>query len=283
MKIQLQTLTLLCALSLTACTTMAPKAAPEEPRASLSPVLDRIRERGKIVVGTTGNQPPLVARDKDGGLIGLEADLARLIALSMGVEPEIKAMAFADLLPALSNGTIDIVLSGMTMTSERNMKVAFVGPYFISGTSLLTKEGSIERMGDINRINDPSTRLAALKGSTSQRIVEDLIPKATLRLVPDYDDAVEMVIKGDVDAVIADHLFCVLTALRHEDDKLTTLVRPLTFEPIGIALPPNDPLLVNWMDNFFLMLEGTGLLDDLTARWLDDPSWLEDVDPKLLD
>jgi polar amino acid transport system substrate-binding protein len=283
MRIQARKLALVAALSLTACATASPRATDNDARASLSPVLDRIRERGKIVVGTTGNQPPLVARDKDGGLIGLEADLARLIALSMGVEPEIKAMAFSELLPALGNGTVDLVLSGMTMTSERNMKVAFVGPYFISGTSVLTKEGSIERMADIERINDPNTRLAALKGSTSQHIVEDLIPKATLKLVTDYDDAVQMVIKGDVDAVIADHLFCVLTALRHEDDKLTTLLRPLTFEPIGVALPPNDPLLVNWMDNFFLMLEGTGLLDDLTARWLEDPSWLEDVDPKLLD
>lgn len=283
MSFGLRTFTLLAALGLAACGTMSPGASQPAASASASPVLDRIRERGEIAIGTSGNQPPLIARDKNGDLIGLEADLARLIALSMGVKHKMIAMPFAELLPALQEGKIDIVLSGMTITSERNMKVAFVGPYFISGTSLLTKEETISEMGDVDRLNEPSTRLAALKGSTSQRIVEDLLPKATLTVVPDYDDAVDMVIKGEVDALVADHLFCVLTALRHEGDRLTTLVRPLTFEPIGIALPPNDPLLTNWMENFFLTLDGTGLLTELTAQWLEDPGWLEDVDPASLE
>jgi polar amino acid transport system substrate-binding protein len=67
-----------------------------------------------------------------------------------------------------------------------------------------------------------------------------------------------------------------VAALRHRGDGLTTL-RPLTFEPMGIALPPNDPLLINWMQNFFLTLDGTGVLAEITARWLDDPAWLEDL------
>lgn len=283
MSFGLRTFTLLAALGLAACGTMSPGSSKPDASASASPVLDRIRERGEIAIGTSGNQPPLIARDRNGDLIGLEADLARLIALSMGVKHKMIAMPFAELLPALGEGKIDIVLSGMTITPERNMKVAFVGPYFVSGTSLLAKEETISEMGDVGRLNEPSTRLAALKGSTSQRIVEELIPKATLKVVPDYDDAVDMVIKGEVDALVADHLFCVLTALRHDGDRLTTLVRPLTFEPIGIALPPNDPLLTNWMENFFLMLDGTGLLTDLTAQWLEDPGWLEDIDPASLE
>jgi polar amino acid transport system substrate-binding protein len=282
MRFGLRTFILLATLGLTACSTVSPGSSPGEGASASASVLDRIRQRGEITIGTSGNQPPLIARDKNGDLIGLEADLARLIALSMGVKHKMIAMPFAELLPALREGKIDIVLSGMTITPERNMKVAFVGPYFISGTSVLTKEDKISELGGIEQLNQPSIRLAALKGSTSQRIVEDLIPKAVLKPVSDYDDAVDMVIKGEVDAVVADHLFCILAALRHQDARLTTLVRPLTFEPIGIALPPNDPLLTNWMENFFLTLDGTGLLPDLTARWLEDPSWLQDVDPAAL-
>jgi len=277
MRMRLHHFVLAAALSLAACAGMSPQAEPPAP-STASPVLDRILHRGEIVIGTTGDQPPLNARDSKGELIGLEADLARLIAASMGVKERMLAMPFAELLPALQSGKIDIILSGMTMTPERNKKVAFVGPYFVSGTSMLTRTESIKALSDPNQLNSPKTRLAALRGSTSERVVRDLVPNARLELFDNYDDAVQRVIKKDIDALIADHLFCILAALRNKDSGLTTLRQPLTFEPIGIALPPGDPLLINWMENFLLTLEGTGVLTDLTAHWLGDPAWVQDLD-----
>lgn len=276
MRNRIRNCVLAAALGLAACSGMAPQAKPPT-ATNASPVLGRILQRGEIIIGTTGTQPPLNARDTNGELIGLEADLARLIAISMGVKEKMLAMPFAELLPALQAGKVDIVMSGMTMTPERNKKVAFVGPYFISGTSMLTRKESIKTLSDAKQLNNPKTRLAALRGSTSQRVVQDMLPEATLELVDDYAVAVDRVIKGEIDALIADHLFCILTALRHRERGLTTLLRPLTFEPIGVAMPPDDPLLMNWMDNFFLTLEGTGVLTDLTTHWLDDPAWLEDL------
>lgn len=275
-SVGIRTLLGACAVSLVACSTVT--TPPASTPTSTSAVIDRITRTGAITIGTSGNQPPLIARDENGELIGLEADLARLIALSMGVKEKMMVMPFSQLLPALHEGKIDIIISGVTMTPERNMKVAFVGPYFVSGTSMLTRSELIDKMSDSGKINDPATRLGALRGSTSQRIVQDLIPNATLELVEDYDVAVDKVIKGDLDALIADHLFCIVAALRHRDAGLTTLLRPLTFEPMGIVLPPNDPLLINWMENFFLTLDGTGVLAEITARWLDDPAWLDDLD-----
>ena len=53
------------------------------------------------------------------------------------------------------------------------------------------------------------------------------------------------------------------------------MVSPLSFEPIGMALPANDPLWVNIVQNYMTTLEGTGLLEQLRVRWFEDPSWLE--------
>jgi polar amino acid transport system substrate-binding protein len=272
---------LAAAVGLAACSSVrAP--APTAAERSASPILDRIKQRGEIVIGTSGSQPPLILADKSGALIGLEADLARLIAMSMGVKEKMLVLPFSELLPALHDGKVDVVISGMTMTPERNMKVAFVGPYFVSGTSVLTRSALVDSMSEASKVDDPETRLAALRGSTSQRIVEELAPKATLTLVDDYDDAVDKIIRRDIDALVADQLFCILAALRHRDSGLTTLVRPLTFEPMGIALPANDALLINWMENFFLTLDGTGVLADITERWLNDPAWLDDANDRSL-
>ena len=110
---------------------------------SASPVLDRIQQRGELVVGTMGNMPPLNMTDKDGAIFGLEPDLARLLANAMNVKVKFVTKPFNELLPALQAGNVDMVLSGMTITPMRNLKVAFVGPYFISGKAFLTKTKTI--------------------------------------------------------------------------------------------------------------------------------------------
>lgn len=75
---------------------------------------------------------------KDGSLKGLDIDLSRLIASSMHVKLRIVEMPFDKLISALEKGKIDMILSCMTITPQRNMRVVYVGPYFISGQSIMT-------------------------------------------------------------------------------------------------------------------------------------------------
>ena len=110
---------------------------------SASPGLDRIQKRGELIVGTMGNMPPLNMTAKDGEIFGLEPDLAKLMARAMNVRVKFVTKPFPELLPALQAGEVDMVMSGMTITPKRNMKVAFVGPYFISGKAFLTKMRTI--------------------------------------------------------------------------------------------------------------------------------------------
>ena len=76
-------------------------------------------------------------------------------------------------LGALKAGEIDMVLSGMTITAERNLSTAFVGPYFLSGKSILAKQDSpLVSAQETGQLNQANLRLAALAGSTSQSFVE---------------------------------------------------------------------------------------------------------------
>ena len=93
-----------------------------------SPVLSRIVKNGTLRVGMSGSQPPLNFKSKDGKMKGLEVDLSRALASLMDVRLEIREKPFGELLGALDAGEIDMVLSGMTITAERNLSTAFVGP-----------------------------------------------------------------------------------------------------------------------------------------------------------
>jgi polar amino acid transport system substrate-binding protein len=192
----------------------------------------------------------------------------------MDVKLRLETMPFAELLPALEAGKVDMVMSSMTMLTERNLKVAFVGPYFISGKSFLTKTRTFLSVEDPSEVNSPGTTLVALEGSTSQLFVEELIPKATLVRAKDYDQAVQMVLQGKAQALVADYPICVISVFRYPGAELATLLTPLTYEPIGIALPANDPLLINLVENFLEAFEGSGELEDLRQRWFENGSWL---------
>jgi polar amino acid transport system substrate-binding protein len=224
---------------------------------SASPVLDRIQKRGELVVGTMGNMPPLSMTSKDGEIFGLEPDLAGMLAKAMDVKVKFVTKQFNELLPALQTGEVDMVLSGMTITPERNRKVAFIGPYFISGKAFLTK-----------------IKTMALKGSTSQAFAEEYLDKTTLFTTGTYDEAVDMVLQEKVHAMIADYPICIVSVFRYPEAGLLSVVTQLTYEPIGIAIPANDPLLMNWTRNMLNNIEGSGTLDELKLKWFAEGDWM---------
>jgi polar amino acid transport system substrate-binding protein len=249
--------------------------AADTPR--VAPVLDRILAKKELVVGTAADMPPLNMTLKNGKIVGMEMDLARMMAGGLDVTLTLKPIRFNDLLPALEAGQVDLVMSGMTITPARNLKVAFVGPYFASGKSILLKEANAPSLQNSAQMNKPDVVLAALRGSTSQLFVERLMPNAKLVLTDDYDQAVAMVLDGKAQAMVADYPICMVSVYRYRDKALTTLKTPMTYEPIGIALPPNDPLLLNWMQNFLTNLVNSGELEALRQRWFNDASWVSEL------
>jgi len=165
----------------------------------------------------------------------------------------------------------------MTITPTRNLKVAFVGPYFISGKSILTKQANIDSMNEPSKINNPDRVLVALKGSTSQIFAEKMFPKAKLVLTDDYDRAVAMVREDKAQAMVADMPICQVSVYRYRDAGLATLKDGLSYEPLGIAIRPNDLLLLNWLQNFVNTTEKDGTLRLTAERWFNDPSWVSQL------
>ena len=242
-----------------------------------APVLARIQERGELVVGTAASMPPLNMTTKDGKIIGLDIDLANYIADSMGVRLKKEKMLFKDLLPALEAGKVDMVISAMTINAERNSKVAFVGPYYVSGKGVLTSVATLSSITSPDDLDKKQFKITALEGSTSEKFVRQQMPKAVYKPAQDYDEGVKMVIEGTADAMVADHPICVVTVARYPQHDLFTIVSPFTYEPLGIALPAGDPLLVNLVDNLLNSVTASGALERATRRWFQKGEWFDQL------
>jgi len=244
--------------------------------ASAGSALERILKKGELAVGTSGTQPPMSATNKKGELMGMDVDLSRAMADALGVKLKFVPIPFAELLPALEAGKVDMVLSGMTITAERNKKTAFVGPYVVTGKGILAVLQRFAALKEAKGLDVPEVTLAALKDSTSQKFAETSISKAKLILVGSYDEAIDLLLKGKVDVVVADYQFCALTAYRNQKKGLIAGQSPLTFEPLGIAMA-EDTLLINWVQNFLNQFQGTGELKKVSEKWLNVGSWVDEL------
>jgi polar amino acid transport system substrate-binding protein len=262
-------LPLLAALVALVATPLAAELAAQD-----SPHLDRIVETSTLRVGMSGSQPPFNMKSRDGSPMGLEVDLANALAMAMDAQLEIVEKPFADLIPALEAGEVDMVMSGMTITADRSRSVSFVGPYVISGKSILTTSTALAAAEEAEDLNESDIRLVTLANSTSEQFVRMNLPEAQLTTVGSYDEAVEMLRANEAGALVADMPICLLTVMRYPNEGFATLNQPLTLEPIGIALPSSDPQLVNLVQNYMTALEGTGIMQGLRQNWLENGSWV---------
>jgi ABC-type amino acid transport substrate-binding protein len=263
---------LLAFAALTAISLLASSAVTAQ-----APVLNRVVKTGTLRVGMSADQPPLNVKSKTGQMIGLEVDLANGLAYALGLELEIVQKPFGQLLGALKKGKVDMVMSGVDITAARTKDFLFVGPYLLSGKSLVTTSKALAGAKTVDEINAPEVTFVTLKNSTSQAFVKKNLPKATLILVEDYKKGVAMVIDGRASAMIADMPACALAVLRNPDAGLVTLAEPLSVEPMGIAVSAKDARFYNLIDNYIEAMEATGILAALRQKWFEDPSWLEEL------
>lgn len=185
--------------------------------------LKKIVERGELRVGMTAKQPPFTMKDNKGNYIGFEVELAEMLAESMELKLTIVEIPFSELLSSLEQGKIDMVMSGMTMTAKRNLKAIFVGPYLISGKSILTPSPSFSETDEADDINSSNFKIVALKGSTSELFAKKEIPEAELFLGADYDECIKMLEDKKAQIMVADYPICVYTALLYPEKGLITI------------------------------------------------------------
>jgi polar amino acid transport system substrate-binding protein len=241
-------------------------------------ILSGIIKKGEIRIGMTGKQPPFTMKSKSGELIGYEVDLAKALAKNMGVELKLVEMPFSDLMGALKAGKIDGIMSGMTITPERNLSALFAGPYLLSGKSILTKSSKVSEFAGANALNGKKFKIIGLKGSTSEQFLKNFMSKHEIILVNNYDEGVNMILNDKADAMVADKPICVLTVLKNQGKDLVTTEEPLTVEPIGMALPPNDPQFLNLVVNYLASLQLSGTLPQLEKQWFNDGAWMLNVE-----
>jgi polar amino acid transport system substrate-binding protein len=229
--------------------------------------LEDIVSKGKLVLGTSGNMTPMTRSINDGkDAVGFDIDLAKAMADSMGVELEVKVIEFEKLIPALKSGKIDMIISNMTITPKRNTQVAFVGPYLTSGKCLITKKPDLASAKK-EQLNKASNKMVVLKGTTDEDFVRKGMPNVKAITVTTQEDAIELVRNSEVSAMLSEYPICKAIIANNPDDHFISVFSNLTYEPIGVAIAPENTHMINWTENFLIRANKQGLLKLLGKKW----------------
>jgi glutamate transport system substrate-binding protein len=237
----------------------------EEPAAEVeqfpaSTTMGKLQEAGEITIGVKYDVPPFGLNNPDTGEVeGFDVDLGNYIAERLGVEANFREATSDNRIPLLVDGTIDLILSTMTITEERDLEIDFSEPYYVAnGDVLVPGDSDIQSLDDLNG----NTVCTAL-GSTYQDTIKKEAPDADLRLVDLYSECFDQIQTGQVDAVSTDNV--ILTGMVIQDDTLELLGLDYTTEPYGAGIPEGDT-------------EFKQFVDDSITEFIDSGAWQETYD-----
>lgn len=139
-----------------------------------------------ITMGTSADYPPFEWQGKvDGKLtvVGIDVEIAKLIAINEGKNLKIVNKSFDFLLEDLENEKLDFVMAGLSATEEREKRVLFSIDYYNDGHALLINKKDSNKFNSIDALNKKEFKVGAQKGTVQQDIVTKLFTKAQTNYV----------------------------------------------------------------------------------------------------
>jgi polar amino acid transport system substrate-binding protein len=230
-------------------------------------------QRDKVIRVGMSTFVPWAMKDKQGNLVGFEIDVARQLAQDMGVEVEFVPTAWSGIIPALMTGKFDVIIGGMGITPERNLKVNFTMPYDYSGMSMVAHRKKAEGFSTLEDFNDKDVNIAVRMGTTAEQAARKYLPKANLRLFENESQALQELNLGRVHAVVSSAPMPVFHALKYPDKLFVPLEENFTKEPIGFAIRKGDPDAVNFFNNWIINMHASGFLKEKKAYWFESREW----------
>lgn len=242
---------------------------PQEAPDRADNTIEAIKKRGELRVGMQVGYIPFEMLGSDGTLEGFDVDLARLVARNLMVNLRIVRLNWQELMPALDSGEIDVIMSGMNVTPERNVNVLFTIPVIESGRMFVVHKSNADRYGKFASLNQTGTFVVSAPGGLGEIRPGVLLPKASHREFPSRKAALEEVLNQRAHAFI-DGEFSIRLAAAMHPESLVTNFKTITYEPIAWAVRPGDTHWLNWLNNFVRLIRRDGRLDDIKKKWFQD-------------
>lgn len=223
---------------------------------------------GRILrIGVAPTGPPVIFKQGD-KYSGIEADLARAFCKETNKVPDFIEIPFNDLIPSLLDGKIDIIMSGMSFTEMRAIRVNFTQPYLKVGQMPLVRAEDVSKYPSTLGLINTKGKVGVEFGTTGDYLVQENFLYAERVPYRDISQAPKDLIDGKIDMFIYDSPVIWWYASEYESQGLAPLIAPLSEEFLCWAVRKDDTSLLEAANGFLESYRASGQLQAVIKKWM---------------
>ncbi len=224
-------------------------------------------ETGEVLrVGITANMPPLIYR-QDGQITGLEVELAKGLGRFLDRPIQFVEIPWEDQITHLVANKIDIIMSGMSITDMRRMRIAFCAPYAKTGQMALIRREDTQRFqtGYYSLVEIPS--IGAVRNTTGDIFIRSRFPDTRKIFYDTLDDGVRALMGRKVDVLVYDAPAVMMAAAKFES-WLLPIPKMFTNEFLAWGVRKDNTELLREANAYITQLKAKGQLQEMVNRWI---------------
>ena len=228
-----------------------------------------IVERGKILVGTTGDYRPLSFREADGTYWGFGIEVAQEIARNLGVEIEFVKTSWPTLTTDVlaEPQTFDMAIGGITITDARREKMLMSEGYLANGKTILCRASEADRFRSLADIDKPEVRVMVNPGGLNEKFANENLTHSTIIVHQKNEEIPTLIAEGGADLMITE-----ITEAPYYVQADTRLAAPLLNAPfthgqIGVLMKKGQEDLLQMVNNKIQEMKADGSLRRLHEKY----------------
>ncbi|MBV8143150.1 MAG: transporter substrate-binding domain-containing protein [Verrucomicrobia bacterium] len=211
--------------------------------------------------------PPFEMLDSSGQPAGVSVDLAKALGQYLNRPIQFQNIPFDGLIPSLKTGKIDVIISSLTKTADREKSIDFSDPYLKMGLAILAnKNGDIQSINDVDK---PGHQVAVKKGTTADIYAFQHFKKAKILVFNDESACAIEVGQGKADCFIYDQISVFQNWKRHED-RTRAILQPFEREEWAMGIRKGNDDLRKQINDFIAHFQATGGFEQLGTKYLSE-------------
>ncbi len=218
-------------------------------------------------IGVQPNSPPLIFK-QDQRIAGLDADFAVALAARMGKTPLFVELQWKDMIPALLDKRIDIIMSGMSITKSRGVRIAFSKPYLIVGQIALVRGKDKTFYPTAAAVKNCAVKVGVEKDTTGDLFVQQEFKYARKVNFESPEEAANALVAGKIDMLIHDLPVIWLLASKKETEGVVPIPINLTKEWLAWGMRYDDAHLLKTANTFLETWKNDGRLKKAIKKWM---------------
>ncbi|MCC8180358.1 MAG: basic amino acid ABC transporter substrate-binding protein [Planctomycetes bacterium] len=219
---------------------------------------------GEVIVGTNAEFMPFEYTDDDNNIIGYDIDIINAVGKAAGFEVVMSNLAFDTLVEGLESGKLDAVISGMTITEARKLKIDFSEPYYNAAQVIVVQDGT----PGFTKIEDVKGKLIGVQlGTTGAGMAEEVMGENNpdLKQFRKYNEVFTELKLGRIDAIVVD--LPVAQAYVRSLDGIRISSPAMSEEEYGIAVKKGNKALLDQINAGLRAIRESGEYDRITEKW----------------